>query len=348
MKTNYNGHRAIAAMIVFALFAFTKLSVINAQNTLRFYQADKNYLETFFKTGTYNYMMPFLITGPDTDMAFPANFKTARYNVAAEKVTIDNGIASTTNRELEYNIYCNDDIVGDNYEFFLADYIQSKYLKNNKTQMSLASDGTTFTLTFDEDNDKIVYFHANYKKQTADYCLSYNSAENEFFISTENSTGVSIYLFDYVGLTEDAITPDENLDNFNVSVKPDSGCPTIHIKYILNNGDTVTYDGLLASSHSGLLERDKINSGYYTTSLPNYDPEATTIWAMPVDIDNTPYGKMYSLTYADSTTAITDVTISHGNSEIEYYNLQGIRIDRPQSSGIYIMRKGNEVSKIKI
>ena len=42
---------------------------------------------------------------------------------------------------------------------------------------------------------------------------------------------------------------------------------------------------------------------------------------------------------------VIKVEADEENSPIEYYNLQGIRIVQPSTSGIYIVKKGNKVSK---
>lgn len=47
------------------------------------------------------------------------------------------------------------------------------------------------------------------------------------------------------------------------------------------------------------------------------------------------------------TTAVTDIEADSTDAEPEYYNLQGIRVHNPES-GIYIVRQGNKVSKIKL
>ncbi len=47
-----------------------------------------------------------------------------------------------------------------------------------------------------------------------------------------------------------------------------------------------------------------------------------------------------------ATSAITDITIDE-NAPVEYFNLQGIRVDNPEN-GLYIRRQGNKVSKVLI
>lgn len=58
----------------------------------------------------------------------------------------------------------------------------------------------------------------------------------------------------------------------------------------------------------------------------------------PVDV--------YSLkiNYEPTQTGIIDVTVS-GEGEVEYFNLQGVRVANPES-GLYIRRQGNQVSKV--
>ena len=48
-----------------------------------------------------------------------------------------------------------------------------------------------------------------------------------------------------------------------------------------------------------------------------------------------------------TTTGIDDVTFDC-NLPVEYYNLQGIRIDNPDNGNVVIARKGNKVKKIVI
>ena len=48
------------------------------------------------------------------------------------------------------------------------------------------------------------------------------------------------------------------------------------------------------------------------------------------------------------TSGVAKVGVDDANAPVEYYNLQGIRISRPISSGTYIVRKGNKASKVII
>lgn len=46
-------------------------------------------------------------------------------------------------------------------------------------------------------------------------------------------------------------------------------------------------------------------------------------------------------------TAITDIEAADENAPVEYYNLQGVRVENP-SNGLYIRRQGNKVTKVII
>lgn len=46
-------------------------------------------------------------------------------------------------------------------------------------------------------------------------------------------------------------------------------------------------------------------------------------------------------------TGVADITISDENAPVEYYNLQGIRVENPEN-GVYIRRQGNTVSKVLV
>ncbi len=57
-------------------------------------------------------------------------------------------------------------------------------------------------------------------------------------------------------------------------------------------------------------------------------------------------GRFYGFTYTGSSSAITDITVDE-NAPVEYFNLQGIRVDNPEN-GLYIKRQGNTVTKVLV
>ena len=46
-------------------------------------------------------------------------------------------------------------------------------------------------------------------------------------------------------------------------------------------------------------------------------------------------------------TAITDINVDNANAPVEYFNLQGIRVENP-ANGLYIRRQGNKVEKVYV
>ena len=53
-------------------------------------------------------------------------------------------------------------------------------------------------------------------------------------------------------------------------------------------------------------------------------------------------------TYESKQTGITDIEAEFDpNAPVEYFNLQGIRVDNPEN-GLYIRRQGNKVEKILV
>lgn len=48
------------------------------------------------------------------------------------------------------------------------------------------------------------------------------------------------------------------------------------------------------------------------------------------------------------TTGVEEIEAADSNAPVEYYNLQGVRIDNPAQGGLYIKKQGNTISKIII
>lgn len=55
----------------------------------------------------------------------------------------------------------------------------------------------------------------------------------------------------------------------------------------------------------------------------------------------------HDMQYVQTPTGIDENLIDSANAETEYYTLQGIRVVEPQRGNVYIVRRGNEVSKIR-
>ena len=83
----------------------------------------------------------------------------------------------------------------------------------------------------------------------------------------------------------------------------------------------------------------------YTYTVPA-EVVPTMITVTPINAEGEKLTKLATtvmLVNAD-TTGVIDVTVA-GEGEIEYFNLQGVRVANPES-GLYIRRQGNQVSKV--
>ena len=83
----------------------------------------------------------------------------------------------------------------------------------------------------------------------------------------------------------------------------------------------------------------------YTYTVPA-EVVPTMITVTPINAEGEKLTKLATtvmLVNAD-TTGVIDVTVA-GEGEVEYFNLQGVRIANPES-GLYIRRQGNQVSKV--
>lgn len=55
----------------------------------------------------------------------------------------------------------------------------------------------------------------------------------------------------------------------------------------------------------------------------------------------------YSYSVSKNTTGVENVSVEADGIGAEYFNLQGVRVAAPAKGGIYIVRKGNEVAKVR-
>lgn len=94
------------------------------------------------------------------------------------------------------------------------------------------------------------------------------------------------------------------------------------------------------------LTADVTNPTTYTISFESLARAgATEVNALTIQSTDAPVD-VYSLkiNYEPTTTGVIDVTVS-GEGEVQYFNLQGVRVANPES-GLYIRRQGNQVSKV--
>lgn len=88
--------------------------------------------------------------------------------------------------------------------------------------------------------------------------------------------------------------------------------------------------------------------GCYYRKLHDSDAWPTTIYENPeTGSRELKHQLNFSLNPADfvgGSTAIEDIDTDSANAPVEYYNLQGVRVENP-ANGIYICRQGNKVTK---
>lgn len=82
------------------------------------------------------------------------------------------------------------------------------------------------------------------------------------------------------------------------------------------------------------------NDGRYTVTVPAGffkvgDDKLSAPVAVTFEVNN------------GETTGISDITADGNNAPAEYFNLQGVRVDRPEG-GVFIMRQGNTVKKVYV
>lgn len=81
------------------------------------------------------------------------------------------------------------------------------------------------------------------------------------------------------------------------------------------------------------------------------NPVSRFIKITPASVSGTVYLNAFRISdatgnFGEDFSGITDI-IADDNASVEYFNLQGIRVDNP-TSGLYIRRQGNRVEKILV
>ena len=100
---------------------------------------------------------------------------------------------------------------------------------------------------------------------------------------------------------------------------------------------TYVYDAYGISTFVKKVRNGEV--GYEEESTVTYDP----VTGLPTEVLNE-YSK---LVFEGSVNGINGVETDNANAPVEYYNLQGIRVDEP-ANGVYIRRQGNTVAKVLV
>jgi len=350
--------RSVARLLTVPALCFLSIGA-SAQEVDRFYQVDKSTLETYINSHTLECEIPLLLVAHADGMAMTSTLSKNSTSLLSHPVTLNDLYAETEsdNKGLHMNLeYLGRSSKTDGYEFNIARLRPYKYIGtvNDKFAIDNANAKTTFTFIFDKEDATKFQIQTKYSKNGTYHSISYTGPDSNqgFKLAVDDSKIFSLYCLDYFGMTLAETPIDESGENITVTLNPHAllGRPTLFINYIINNGEEVTLDELLASEHRIEVSWDGYSSGPLDIKLPDYDSEATTLWAVPTIpyAPQAPYGPMFNCEYADLSTGITAPAICDTELTPVYYTIQGIRVSQPSAPGIYLCRRGTEVSKILV
>lgn len=103
-------------------------------------------------------------------------------------------------------------------------------------------------------------------------------------------------------------------------------------------GTTKTYTEPLAANPGATAAADK------NTLTITWEGSASSKLAFTTDTKKVRI-KYIEVTYSSGSTGIDEVS-ADDNAPVEYYNLQGIRVNNPQNGGLYITRQGTQSKKV--
>lgn len=346
--------RSVACLLT-ALFLCQTINA-NAQSTDRFIKIDKSMLETMINSGTFDYELPFLIVAEDEGMMMLSEFNRTSTSILAKAVTLLDGYAEA---DMDYKSYVYElYYLGkskryDGWEFNL--YNPIKYELGTSTNKFIFSTqaNTTFTLIFDDTDESRLQIKSQYYTNGIHYNINYiGSGDDEGFKLTDDETkNLSLYCIDYMNAS--SVEHSDNGSDITITFNPHKDFRyKSYINYILNDGSKVSMSDLISSTHSQSINWSDYKSGPLEISLPNYDPEANTLWTLLTlpqtsGGTNIPFGPIFRATYSDISTGLTAPVVT--DTEVAtpvYHTLQGIRVSEPSAPGVYLCRRGAEVTKI--
>lgn len=111
----------------------------------------------------------------------------------------------------------------------------------------------------------------------------------------------------------------------------------------------VTFDAPTASGSTKVNFTGKVGDTEYTfrnnfTDVASVEAGSYNV-TLAVGCYNTTL-QLYPIAYASSTSGIEAITLDNDN-KVEYYNLQGVRVENPEN-GLFIRRQGNKATKVLI
>ena len=174
--------------------------------------------------------------------------------------------------------------------------------------------------------------------------------------------GANLLLSQFVELPDDAeIVVTLSISNKDSSVASGWGVGSIHP---ISDYDTSLYSFTAKEvSEEGAPNNYKFTAGQFKDWAKDGDDYRTDTWGqqgLTFNVYNgatitgiTSYVKNEGEDEGDDegenggSTAITDIEAANENAPVEYYNLQGVRVENP-SNGLYIRRQGSKITKVII
>ncbi len=357
--------RSVACLLT-ALFLCQAINA-DAQSTDRFFKIDKSMLESIITTESISYPdLPLLIVEEDASMAIQAVLNKTSTSMLPCPVTFTDGYAEISEGE-NNNVYficepIQDSKLQSGYELRILScptpYLAMELgVKSGKFYIDDSSVYLNFTLLTDESsNDCKFQLQTQYKKGGEYHSIVYTGAGNDegFKLMVDNSKRLSFYRLDpyKAELSESPMDEDNNIV---LTLSPHQRVARMNnnsINYILNNGEEVSISDLLSSQHSIALPSIITKPEPFEITLPNYNNDATTLWAIPTtksdrNSPHLPFGPIYRATYSDISTGLTAPAVADAEEATPvYYTLQGIRVSEPSAAGVYLCRRGAKVTKI--
>lgn len=177
------------------------------------------------------------------------------------------------------------------------------------------------------------------------------------FKDGDRDTEIDGKIFDIPGVGSFVLDKDPSASGNTAKSWIDSEATKPHLQwgkkntltFSINQGVTITCIKMYCTTKRYTPDNVTCSNGSfaYDTSAftATWTGSATSILSFD-STNNTDAGRiMYmEITYTNGSTGVDQITVDN-NESIEYYNLQGVRVNNPEN-GIYIRRQGSSVQKV--
>ena len=168
----------------------------------------------------------------------------------------------------------------------------------------------------------------------------YCNSKNEVLYSAEENGGMA-----GTGSKNGALAVNERLGLVAFSLAAKAGV----ISYTMNDDETIEASIVSTNSLSPLAQADAMAFDYagnlYAVTA---NTEAMAVYAIPTANNkcSTPAKKDLTISYTQGEIEATGIeTIESENAPVEYYNLQGVKVENPEN-GIFIKKQGRKTTKV--